>query len=97
VIFAALMGLTNGYVNIISFTWMQANTPENMMGRVMSLIMFASVGLNPIAMAVAGVLVKVGIIPLFVGCGVALTVFTLAGLFSRELRRMGYKTQFGTN
>ncbi len=91
VIFAALMGLTNGYVNIISFTWMQANTPENMMGRVMSLIMFASVGLNPIAMAVAGVLVKVGIIPLFVGCGVALTVFTLAGLFSRELRRMGYK------
>ena len=97
VIFAGLIGLANGYVNILAFTWMQANTPENMMGRVMSLIMFASVGLNPIAMALAGVLVKVGIIPLFVGCGVALTLFTLAGLFSRELRRMGYKTQFGVN
>jgi uncharacterized membrane protein len=91
------MGISNGYVNILAFTWMQSNTPEAMLGRVMSLIMFASIGVNPIAMALAGVVVGVGVVPLFIGCGAALTVGTLASLLSRDLRRMGYKTQFGVN
>jgi hypothetical protein len=63
----------------------------------MSLLMFASLGVNPLAMALAGVLVEVGIVPLFVGCGLTLTALTLASLLSPELRRMGFKTEFGTN
>ena len=91
VLCAALMGIIDGYVNIQAFTWIQSNTPEDMLGRVMSLIMFASLGVNPLAMALAGVLVEVGIIPLFVGCGLALSALALVSLLSPKLRRMGYK------
>ncbi len=40
----ALMGLAAGYLTVSFFTWMQARTPQRMMGRMMSLIIFASVG-----------------------------------------------------
>jgi MFS family permease len=54
---AALMaglGIGNGYLAISLFTWVQARTPEDMLGRTMSLVTFSSIGLVSISQALAG-------------------------------------------
>ncbi len=52
------MGATMGYVNIHFMTWLQRRIPEQLMGRVMSLIMFASMGIAPVSSALAGVILN---------------------------------------
>ena len=42
-------------------TWLQARTPQKVMGRVMSLLMIASIGLSPISNAVSGALIKLSL------------------------------------
>ena len=54
----ALLGLGNGYVAILMYTWMQTRTPERMLGRVMSFLMFANSGLVPLSQALSGALGK---------------------------------------
>lgn len=53
-----LLGFGNGYVAILMLTWMQTRTPESMLGRVMSLMIFASSGLVPLSQLIAGALAK---------------------------------------
>jgi len=60
------MGATLGYVVIQFITWIQMRTPEQMLGRMMSILMFASQGLVPLGMAVAGALLGVNPTGLFV-------------------------------
>jgi MFS family permease len=92
-VFAAVMmllaGVINGYVNIQFFTWLQKRVPEHLMGRVMSLIMFASVGLTPISTAVAGALLNLDLTALFVGAGVLMALVTVYSLTSKAMREMG--------
>jgi MFS family permease len=73
-----LAGLGNGYVSILVMTGLQRVTPEQLMGRVMSLVMLAMVGLGPISSAVAGVLVKISAPALF---GTAGAGMLLIGVF----------------
>lgn len=91
--FAALAmlvaGAVNGYVNISFFTWLQKRVPEHLMGRVMSLIMFASVGLAPISTAVAGGLIDLNLTAVFLGAGLLMTLITFYSLSSRAMREMG--------
>jgi MFS family permease len=49
-----LLGLGNGYVTIILFTWIQTRTPKIMLGRIMSLLMLSSAGLVPVSQAISG-------------------------------------------
>ena len=44
---ATIMGLAQGYVVIQFVTWLQMRTPARMLGRTMSLLMFAVVGSGP--------------------------------------------------
>ncbi len=59
-------------------TWLQTRISPAMTGRIMSLIMFASVGLNPISTAVAGALIGLNAAALLVSAGSLMTIFTLA-------------------
>ena len=87
---AALMvvgGMLNGYVAILVMTGMQRLTPKELMGRVMSLMMLAMVGLAPISQAVAGLLVKssVGLMFGVAGTGLLLIagfVFSQRGVWT---------------
>ena len=54
------MGLLAGFVNVQYFAWIQRRVDEELRGRVMSLVMFASIGLAPVSLAVAGALVDIG-------------------------------------
>lgn len=89
----ALMGISNGYVSIVFLTWLQSNTPQAMLGRMMSLFGFATVGLSPIANALLGALVGVNLTMTFVGAGLLMTALVLgAMLLSPALRNMQMTT-----
>lgn len=51
-----ILGVLNGYLGILLFTGLQRNTPASMMGRLMSLVLVASVALTPLSQAAAGVM-----------------------------------------
>jgi len=80
------MGIANGYANIMLITWLQQKVAPEMTGRVMSLVMFAAVGLNPVSNALAGMLIGLNITVLLVCAGSLMTLFTLSAAFSRAIR-----------
>lgn len=81
-----IMGAANGYNMILLITWMQSRVIPNMTGRIMSLMMFAGVGLNPISTALAGALIALNATTLLVAAGVLMTLFTLSAALSRAVR-----------
>ncbi len=88
-VISLLMGVFNGYVNILAITWLQKRIPEALMGRVMSLIMFASLGLVPVSSALSGAILDLNIEALFVGSGVMMIVVAMIALRVPALRLMG--------
>jgi MFS family permease len=86
---AVIAGAILGYTNISYITWIQLRIPRNLMGRVMSLMMFASVALVPISMALSGALVKISLEAVLMGGGLGMAALAILGLMSRSVRRMG--------
>ncbi|MEO8609412.1 MAG: MFS transporter [Chloroflexota bacterium] len=84
-----LIGVTNGYVNINFFTWLQKRVPQELMGRVMSLLIFSSVGLAPISNALAGVILQVNLNVLFIGGGLLMALISLLAILLPAVRQMG--------
>jgi MFS family permease len=83
---ALVMGIANGYANIMLITWLQQKVAPAMMGRIMSLVMFAAVGLNPISTALAGALIGLNLTVLLICAGSFMTFFTLAAAWSPAVR-----------
>ena len=84
VVLGAVEGLATTYV----ISWMQRRTDPGMQGRVMSLAMFASVGLEPVALALSGALASRQLGLLFWGSAVAIELTALGAGLSRSVRRM---------
>ena len=57
---AVLMGLVVGASWVAFVTWIQERTPGPMRGRMMSIVAFAFLALDPLSYAVAGVLLPFG-------------------------------------
>jgi len=86
----AAMGALMGYSSILFMTWIQRRVDMTLMGRVMSLVMLAVMGLQPLSQAFTGWFLDVaGLTPLFLGIGVFLVITGGVALFSRDIRRMG--------
>jgi hypothetical protein len=83
---AVVMGTANGYANIMLITWLQQKVAPEMTGRIMSLVMFAAIGLNPVSTALAGALIGLNAALLLVCAGSLMTLFTLAAAFSPAVR-----------
>lgn len=83
------MGAANGYIAITFITWLQSRTPPALLGRMMSLLMFALVGLSPISTALAGVLIKLDTTMLLVGAGALLIVVPLIAMLNPDIKAMG--------
>jgi hypothetical protein len=64
-VFAAVVGLllgtVNGYINVFFTTWVQSRAPQAFIGRLMSLLMFASAGLFPVSMALSGAISRLDV------------------------------------
>ncbi len=86
---ALVMGTANGYANIMLITWLQQRVTPEMTGRIMSLMMFAAIGLNPISTALAGALIGLNVTVLLVSAGMLMTLFTITAAFSPAVREMG--------
>jgi MFS family permease len=82
------IGLGAGYVNVTVIAWLQARTDPTMLGRVMSLVMLGSVGLGPLSLALAGVLVDISSTLLFVSAGTLVVVASLLGFVGGAARAM---------
>jgi hypothetical protein len=83
------MGMANGYTTIALFTWMQKRIPQELMGRVMSLILFSSVGLAPISNALAGAILQINLNALFIGGGLLMAALSLIAITLPTVRQMG--------
>jgi MFS family permease len=86
---AVCMGFAAGYLTVSFFTWVQARTPQQFMGRMMSLIIFASVGLVPLSQLLAGAVARWSVTVLFVGAAVLLGLVVARAWFVPSLRAMG--------
>ena len=79
----ALMGVGAGFVNVQIVSWMQARAERQVLGRVMSVVMFSAVGLLPMSLLAAGAVAQKHLGMLFLGAGaLMLTVGAVAGLTS---------------
>ncbi|GAA6614746.1 MFS transporter [Scytonema sp. NUACC26] len=65
----AILGLCSGLFTVVGITWVQKQTPPEILGRVMSLGMFSSFGVAPFSFAVAGLLVNLNLTILFTVAG----------------------------
>jgi hypothetical protein len=85
---SGLMGAANGYVVILFVTWLQNRTPQAMLGRMMSLLMFASAGLLPVSNVITGALIRVDVTAVFVGGGSLMAVLVFLSMLNPEVRAM---------
>ena len=86
----ALFGVANGFGNVVTITLFQRWAPPAMMGRLMGVMMLASMGLFPASVFVGGVVVShVGPSVFFPLAGGALALAVLAALSQRSWREFG--------
>jgi len=71
-----LLGVGNGYITIILFTWIQTRSPKTMLGRIMSLVTLSSIGLVPISQAISGAVSTWNLTLLFVSAGSLIILMT---------------------
>lgn len=89
---AALMfatGLGNGYIAVIAMTALQRMTAETYLGRVMSLVMLAMVGLAPISQALSGAVIRISPAALFGGAGVGFMLLAAWTATQRDVWALG--------
>jgi MFS family permease len=85
---AFAMGAANGYVVILFITWLQRRTSEDMLGRMMSLLMLASVGLLPVSNILTGALVGLNARALFVTAGGLMVILVFLSMLNPAVRSM---------
>ncbi|HZS78902.1 MAG TPA: MFS transporter [Ktedonobacteraceae bacterium] len=85
----AAMGICNSLTNVFFITIIQQIIPNHLLGRVMSVIMFASLGSYPLSVAVTGVIVAhYGATIMFPITGAFLSAAAIFGLLQKELREL---------
>jgi hypothetical protein len=83
---AVAIGATASFLGVITISWLQERAEPGLLGRVMSLVMFSAVALDPISFALAGVLVEVNLEATFVGAGALLVLTAFLGATSATMR-----------
>jgi MFS family permease len=80
------LGIGNGYIGLVMFTWIQQRTPKDMLGRVMSIIMLSNFGLAPLSQTLSGGLARWNLTALFGLFGGATLLVTLWAAFHPALK-----------
>ncbi len=94
ILIMGVLGLLMGYSNILFMTWIQRRIEMAFLGRVMSLVMLAVMGLQPLSQAFTGWFIDTaGLTPLFLGIGIFMSVTAALAFCSRDIRRMGEPRQ----
>ena len=81
----AFMGLGGALVEIMALVWVQRQTVTHLQGRMMGLLIFADVALEPISQAVSGFLSDISLTLLFTAAGVTLLVTGIVAYISQTV------------
>jgi hypothetical protein len=84
----AVTGVGTGVVNTYGVSWLQRRTDPAMQGRVMSLVMLASVGLTPVSYAASGAIAQVNPTLLFLIAGGMILLCAVGTGASRTVRSL---------
>jgi MFS family permease len=88
-----LLAVCTAYGDIILITLLQQWAPPDLLGRVMSMIMLASMGSFPLSVAISGFLVdRFGPEPFFPIGAIVLTLAVIVALCRPEIRTLGAKS-----
>ena len=87
---AAAVGVAESVLDVALTTWLQESAPEEVMARVMSLVVLAYVGTDPLSYAVAGLLLPLGVTALFLITGGFTVLAGLLALRSPSQRAASY-------
>jgi MFS family permease len=69
-----VMGILNGYLSITLITGLQRNTPREMLGRIMSMVVLANLVFMPLSQTIAGAVLRWNVPLLFVAAGVLMAL-----------------------
>jgi hypothetical protein len=83
---AALLGAGYGYLSVVLTSWIQLEVPTELRGRVLSLVVVAAIALDPVSYALAGWLLPLGFVAVFVVPGAVLAASGLAALLAPSVR-----------
>jgi len=81
-------GIVEGASTTVLISWLQGRTESSMQGRVMSLAMLSSVGVEPLALALAGAIAAQDLGLLFWGSAIAIEVTAVVVAASGSIRRL---------
>ena len=80
------IGGASGFLGVVNISWLQERSEPRLTGRVMSLVMFAAVSLDPLSFVLAGLLAELGLAVLFLCAGALLVLTALIGAASGAVR-----------
>lgn len=84
------IGMIGGFIQVVAFTWIQTRVQPEYMGRIMSYLMFAALGLAPISSVLAGLLIAhTTVSTMFTLVGMMMIVIVMLGLKNASIRNMG--------
>jgi hypothetical protein len=83
-----VMSASAGFLNVHLLAWFQQRVDRAMLGRVMSVLMFASLGLMPLSLAAAGIAIQWSLSGMFAGAGVMVLVVTCIAALQRPVREI---------
>jgi MFS family permease len=81
---AAAAALSN--VQIVA--WLQQRVDPSVRGRVMSVVMLSAIGLAPVSLAVAGLMIAWNLKLMFLIAGAAMLLITSLGALQKEVREI---------
>jgi MFS family permease len=87
-ILMVLIGICGGIANVAMMAWIQGHIDHALMGRVMSVIMFAAVGLMPVSLALAGLVAESHVTALFTVAGILMMLTALVAGLSPATRHI---------
>jgi MFS family permease len=83
-----MLGGAEGVITVQVIALLQQNVDRAMLGRVMSVLMFAAVGLMPISMAFTGFIIRWNLTGTYVSAGAIVLVVTLLAAARRPVRQL---------
>jgi hypothetical protein len=86
------VGVANGFGNVVMITSFQRFAPPDLLGRLAGLLTLASLGIFPVSVALAALVVhRLGPAPFFPFAALALAAPILAGLTQSDWRSFGMR------
>ncbi len=83
-----LIGICGGIANVSIIAWIQGHVEHALMGRIMSVVMFAAFGLMPISLVLAGLVADQHVTGMFVGAGTLMVATALVAGMSPAARHI---------